>query len=128
MHEKRPVAPAGAPRPYGQGHYSPGIVAGGFVFTSGQGPIEPGSNEIVRGTIAEQVRLTIDNVEQVLLAAGSSLARIVKATIWLADLDDWAAFNEVWAERIGAVPPARSTVRADLIEGMLVEIEVVALA
>lgn len=128
MSEKHAVSPTTAPAPYGGGHYSPGIVANGFVFTSGQGPIAPGGNEIVDGTIAEQANLTIDNLEAILQAAGSSLEQIVKATVYLAQLDHWAAFNEVWRERIGGVPPARTAVRADLIEGMLIEIDVVAVA
>jgi 2-iminobutanoate/2-iminopropanoate deaminase len=112
--------------PYGGGHYSPGIVAGDLVFTSGQGPIAPGTNEILSGSIVEQTNLTVDNLEAILAAAGSSLERIVKATVYLADLDDWAAFNQVWRERIGGVPPARTAIRVDLIEGMLVEIDVIA--
>ena len=104
----------------------PGIVANDLVFTSGQGPIAPGTNEIVGGTIAEQTNLTVDNLEAILEAAGSGLERIVKATVYLADLDDWAAFNDVWRERIGGVPPARTAVRLDLLEGMLVEIDVIA--
>jgi 2-iminobutanoate/2-iminopropanoate deaminase len=128
MDDKRAVAPDTAPDPYSGGHYSPGIVAGGLVFTSGQGPITPGTNAVVHGTVAEQTQLTIDNLEGVLRAAGSSLEHIVKATVFLADLADWETFNAVWQERIGGVPPARTTVRADLLEGMLVEIDAIALA
>ena len=128
MDDKRAVAPATAPAPYSGGYYSPGIVAGGFVFTSGQGPILPGTNEVVLGSVAEQTRLTIDNLENVLRAAGSGLERIVKATVFLADLADWQAFNEVWRERIGGTPPARTAVRADLLAGMRVEIDAIALA
>jgi 2-iminobutanoate/2-iminopropanoate deaminase len=127
MEDKRAVAPTTAPVPYGGGHYSPGIVAGDLVFTSGQGPIRPGSNEIIKGTASEQTHLTIDNLEAILRAAGSGLDRILKATVFLASLDDWAAFNDVWRERIGGVPPARTAVRVDLIEGMLVEIDVIAI-
>ena len=108
MEAKRAVAPATAPNPYG--HYSPGVVAGGLVFTSGQGPMAPGSGEIQRGSVAEQTRLTIDNLEGVLRAAGSGLEQIVKATVFLADLDDWGTFDAVWRERVGGVPPARTTV------------------
>lgn len=128
MQEKRAVAPTTAPDPYSGGHYSPGIVAGGFVFTSGQGPIVPGTNEVVHGAIAEQTQLTIDNIEGVLRAAGSGLDRIVKATVFLADLADWATANAIWRERVGGVPPARTTVRADLLEGMLIEIDAIATA
>jgi 2-iminobutanoate/2-iminopropanoate deaminase len=126
MPDKHAVAPTTAPAPYGGGHYSPGIVAGDLVFTSGQGPIVPGTNEIVGDSVEEQTNLTIDNLGAILDAAGSGLERIVKATVFLADLDDWAAFNDVWRERIGGVPPARTAVRVDLIEGMLIEIDVIA--
>jgi 2-iminobutanoate/2-iminopropanoate deaminase len=126
MQEKRAVSPTTAPAPYGGGHYSPGIVAGDLVFTSGQGPIAPGTNEIRGGSIVEQTNLTVDNLEAILEAAGSGLERIVKATVYLADLDDWATFNQVWRERIGGVPPARTAIRVDLIEGMLVEIDAIA--
>jgi 2-iminobutanoate/2-iminopropanoate deaminase len=127
MHDKRAVAPTTAPAPYGGGHYSPGIVAGGFVFTSGQGPIVPGTGEVVHGTVEEQARLTIDNLEGILQAAGSGLDRLVKATIYLADLADWAAVDAVWRERVDGIPPARAAVRADLLAGMLVEIDAIAL-
>jgi 2-iminobutanoate/2-iminopropanoate deaminase len=126
MDDKRAVAPDTAPDPYSGGHYSPGIVAGGLVFTSGQGPITPGTNDVVHGTIVEQTQLTIDNLDAVLRAGGSGLERIVKATVYLADLADWATVNAIWRERVGGVPPARTTVRADLLEGMLVEIEAIA--
>jgi 2-iminobutanoate/2-iminopropanoate deaminase len=126
MQEKRAISPTTAPVPYGGGHYSPGIVAGDLVFTSGQGPIAPGTNEILSGSIVEQTNLTVDNLEAILAAAGSSLERIVKATVYLADLADWATVNAIWRERVGGVPPARTTVRADLLEGMLVEIDAIA--
>lgn len=128
MEEKRAVAPTTAPDPYSGGHYTPGIAAGSFVFTSGQGPITPGTNAVVHGTVAEQTQLTIDNLESVLRAAGSGLDRIVKATVFLADLADWDAFNAIWRERVGGVPPARTTVGADLLEGMRVEIDAIAIA
>jgi len=126
MDDKRAVTPTTAPRPYSGGHYSPGIVAGGFVFTSGQGPIAPDSNEVLHGTVAEQTQLTIDNLEAVLTAAGSGLHAIVKATVYLADLAEWGEFDAVWAQRIGGIPPARSAVQAALLEGMRVEIDVIA--
>lgn len=128
MTQKHAVSPTTAPAPYGGGHYSPGMVAGGFVFTSGQGPIVPGTNEVAHGSIAEQTQLTIDNLEAVLTAAGSSLDRIVKATVFLADLAHWQIVNNIWAERIGGLPPARTAVQAPLLEGMEVEIDVIALA
>lgn len=128
MEDKHAVAPSTAPAPYSSGNYSPGITAGGFVFTSGQGPIEPGTNTVVHGTVTEQTLLTIDNLEAVLRAAGADLEHIVKATVYLADLADWETFNVIWGERVGGVRPARTTVRADLLEGMRVEIDAIAVA
>ncbi|MDV3127311.1 RidA family protein [Mycobacterium sp. 21AC1] len=128
MTQKHAVSPTTAPAPYGGGHYSPGIVCGDFVFTSGQGPIVPGTGEVAHGSIAEQTQLTIDNLDAVLTAAGSGLDRIVKATVFLADLADWQVVNAVWAERIGGLPPARTAVQATLLAGMGVEIDVIALA
>jgi 2-iminobutanoate/2-iminopropanoate deaminase len=126
MSDKRAVAPPTAPAPYGSGHYSPGIVVNDLVFTSGQGPIAPETNEILAGTITEQTHLTIDNLEAILHAAGSDLERVVKATVYLADLDYWPAFDAVWRDRIGGIPPARTAVRADLLAGMLIEIDLIA--
>lgn len=96
------------------------------MFVSGQGPILPNTNEILKGSVAEQAHLTIDNLQAVLNAAASDLTQIVKATIYLADLADWHVIDRVWAERIGGVPPARCTVGAKLLAGMEIEIDVVA--
>lgn len=128
MSEIIAVTPSTAPTPYSGGHYSPGVVVGGFVFVSGQGPIEPTTNEILTGSIAEQAQLTIDNLQAVLNAAESDLTRIVKATIYLADLADWQVVDRIWAERIGGVPPARCTVGATLLAGMEIEIDVIAVS
>lgn len=111
-----------------KGPYSPAIRAGGFVFVSGQGPIDPKSGEPVKGPIEDQTRLVLENVRAILEAAGSSLDRVVKTTVYLADIQDFAAMNEVYATFFGDQPPARTTIQAaNLPLGIGVEIEAIAL-
>lgn len=121
---KREIRIAAAPAPVGG--YSQGIEAGGFVFTAGQGPADPRTGAVPAG-IAAQTEATIDNVATILAAAGCSLADVVKATVHLADLDDFAGYDEVYRARFPEPRPARTTVQSGLM-GILVEIDVVALA
>jgi 2-iminobutanoate/2-iminopropanoate deaminase len=115
--------------PQAIGPYSQAVVAGGFVFASGQIPIDPATGQFVEGGIAEQTEQVLRNVSRLLAAAGTSLARVVKTTVFLADMNDFAAMNETYARFFGAQPPARSTVQAArLPRDARVEIEVVALA
>ncbi len=110
------------------GPYSQGIAAGGtLVFTAGQIPLD-GSGNLVAGGIAEQTRQVLDNIRAVLEAASSSLGEVVKTTVFLQNLDDFAAMNEVYARYFPDAAPARSTVQvARLPKGALLEIEAVAL-
>ena len=118
-----------APAPFQGAPYSQAIVANGFVFVSGQLGLRPGEQQLVPGGIAEQTEQAFANLRAVLEAAGSGLDRIVKTTVFLQSLGDFAAMNEVYARRVGDAPPARSTVEvAKLPSGALVEIEAVALA
>ncbi|MGB3373901.1 MAG: RidA family protein [Microbacterium sp.] len=126
MNQKIAIASSDAPTPFSAGHYSPAIIAGGLVFVSGQGPILPDTKKILRGSVAEQAELTIDNLSALLTAAGSDLTRIVKATIYLSDLADWGIVDQIWGERVGGIRPARSTVGVSLLAGMDVEIDVIA--
>jgi len=113
-----------APAPVGP--YSQAIVAGGLVFVAGQIPIEPATGEMPDG-IAEQTRLALRNVAAVLDAAGASLADVVKTTVFLQNLDDFAAMNAVYAEVFTDLPPARACVEAArLPRGALIEIEAIA--
>jgi 2-iminobutanoate/2-iminopropanoate deaminase len=117
--------------PKALGPYSQAIVAGGTVYCAGQIPLDPASGNIVAGGVAEQTHQVLKNLRAVLKAAGSDLDRAVKTTVFIKNMNDFAAMNEVYGrpEYFGANPPARSTVEvARLPRDVLVEIEVVALA
>jgi 2-iminobutanoate/2-iminopropanoate deaminase len=110
------------------GPYEQAIKVGDFVYASGQIPLDPKTGNLVEGDIKIQTRRALENLEAVLEAAGSSLDRVVKTTVFLKNIADFAAMNEVYAEYLGAAKPARSTVAvADLPRGALVEIDLVAL-
>ncbi|GAB6062445.1 RidA family protein [Deferrisoma palaeochoriense] len=124
---KRIVSTDQAPKAIGP--YSQAVVAGGFVFCSGQIPLDPETGEMVAGDIREQTRRVLENLRAVLEAAGSGLERVVKTTVFLADMGDFAAMNEVYAGFFPDRPPARAAVAvAALPKGARVEIEAVALA
>lgn len=115
--------------PQAIGPYSQAVVAGGFVFLSGQIPLDPATGQFVEGGIAEQTEQVLRNLSKVLEAAGTSLARVVKTTVFLADMSDFAAMNEVYGRSFNENPPARSTVQAArLPRDARVEIDVIALA
>jgi 2-iminobutanoate/2-iminopropanoate deaminase len=107
------------------GAYSPGIVAEGrFVYVSGQGPLRDGA--VVGETVAEQTRITLENLAAVLAEAGATLADVVRCGVFLADIGDFATMNDVYAEHFPQPLPARTTVGAALAAGMKVEIDCVA--
>jgi len=109
------------------GPYSQAIVAGSFVYTAGQVALDPATMELVAGGVAEQTDRALKNLAAVLAEAGTSLARVVKTTVYLVDMADFAAMNEVYARHFGSHRPARSTVAvAGLPKGARVEIDVVA--
>jgi len=117
-----------ASAPAAVGPYSQAIVAGGMVFASGQIGLDPGTGKLVDGGVEAQARRALDNLGQVLAAAGSSWEGIAKTTLFLADMADFAAVNAVYAERFEGAPPARSTVAVSgLPLGALVEVEAIAL-
>jgi 2-iminobutanoate/2-iminopropanoate deaminase len=112
------------------GPYSQGIKAGDFVFTAGQGGLDPATGKFVEGGIGEQTRQTLKNIQAILEAAGTSLDRVVKVSVFLQDIADFAAMNAVYAEFFppDKNPPARTTVQAAKLPlGALVEMDVVAL-
>ena len=110
------------------GPYSQAVCAGGFLFASGQIPIDPATGEMVNGDARAQTTRVLENVRAVLEAGGSSFERVVKSTVFLLDLADFAAMNEVYATYFPHAPPARSTIQvARLPRDARVEIEIVAL-
>ncbi len=122
----RVVATAQAPAAIGP--YSQAIAANGFVYTAGQVALDPGTMDLVPGDVAAQTEQVFANLRHVLEAAGTSLARVVKTTVFLVDMADFAAMNAVYAKHFGDHRPARSTVAVSgLPKGARVEIEVVAL-
>ena len=111
------------------GPYEQAIKVGGFVFTAGQIPLDPKTGNMIEGGIAAQTKRVLENLKGVLEASGSSLDKVVKATVFLKHIADFAAMNEVYAEYLGGSKPARSTVAvAELPRGALIEIDLVALA
>ena len=115
--------------PLAIGPYSQGIRFGHFIFTAGQVGIDRSTGELVAGGIEAQTRQALTNLRHVLQAGGSELSRVVKTTVFLKSMEDFAAMNAVYAEFLPAEPPARSTVAvAALPKGALVEIECIALA
>ena len=117
-----------APAPFQGAPYSQAIRIGDLVFVSGQLALRPGETELAGGSIGEQTEQIFANLRAILEAAGSSLDRLVKTTVFLTSLDDFAGMNEVYARHVGDRPPARATVEiAGLPSGALVEIEAIAL-
>ena len=111
------------------GPYSQAIRANGFVFVSGQIPFDPATGQLVEGDIARQTERVLENLKGIVEAAGSSLERVVKTTVYLKDITDFATMNEVYARYFPANPPARATVEvARLPRDARVEIELIAMA
>ena len=124
---KTVIATANAPAAIGP--YSQGIRTGNLIFTAGQIPLDPATQQVVAAGITEQTTQVMENLKAVLEAGGSSLDRVVKATVFLTDFNDFAAMNEVYGAYLGknGAPPARTTVEVSkLPRNVLVEIELVA--
>ena len=116
-----------APAPFQGAPYSQAIKSGGLVFVSGQLALKPGDKELSGGDIGSQTEQVFANLRAILEEAGSSLGNLVKTTVFLQDLGDFAGMNDVYAKHVGDRPPARSTVEvAKLPSGALVEIEAIA--
>jgi 2-iminobutanoate/2-iminopropanoate deaminase len=115
--------------PKALGPYSQAVIANGFVFASGQIPIDPANNQLIEGDIAAQTERVLENLKAVLEAAGSSLAQVVKTSVFLKDMGDFAKMNEVYARYFPENPPARATVEAlRLPRDVKIEIECIATA
>jgi 2-iminobutanoate/2-iminopropanoate deaminase len=124
---KEIIATNGAPAAIGP--YSQAVRVGNLVFTAGQIPLDPATQQVVEGNIVEQTRRVLENLKAVLEAAGSSLDKVVKSTVFLKDFNDFAAMNEVYGAYLGSngAAPARSTVEVSkLPRNVLVEIELIA--
>jgi 2-iminobutanoate/2-iminopropanoate deaminase len=110
------------------GPYEQAIKANGFIYTAGQIPIDPKTGNFVEGGVTAQTRQVLENLKAVLEAGGSALDRVIKATVFLKNMADFAAMNEIYTQYLGSAKPARSTVAvAELPRGALIEIDLVAL-
>jgi len=124
--QKQIVRTASAPKAIGP--YEQAVKVGDFIYASGQIPLDPATGNLVENNITIQTRQVMENLKAVLSAAVSSLERVVKTTVFLKNISDFAAMNEVYGEYLGDVKPARSTVAvADLPRGALVEIDLIAI-
>ena len=124
--ENRSVLTDKAPKPIGP--YSQAVIAGDFIFTAGQVPVDPATNKVVEGDVQEQARRSLENIKAVLEAAGSSMNKVVKVTVFLKDMNDFAQVNEIYTQYFTENKPARSAVQvAKLPLDVMVEIEAIAL-
>ena len=115
--------------PQAIGPYSQAIKANGFVFASGQIAIDPSTQQVVAGDVAAQTERVLRNLSEILEAAGSGLGEVVRCTVFLKSMDDFASMNQVYGKYFSSAPPARSTVEvARLPKDVLVEIDVISLA
>lgn len=120
-----PVSTPQAPAP--AGHYSQAVIFNGIVYVAGQLPIDPATGEKRLGGIEEQTKQVLKNLSAILAAAGSELSRVLKVTVYVADIGQWDAVNEVYAHFFGAHKPARTVVSArELHHGFLIEIDAIA--
>jgi 2-iminobutanoate/2-iminopropanoate deaminase len=127
--DKEAIRTEAAPAPFQGAPYSQAIRAGGLLFVSGQVALRPGSSEPASDAIGAQTEQVFANLRAILEAAGSSLDRIVKTTVYLTDLGDFQAMNEVYKQHVGETPPARATIEVSkLPAGSRIEIEAIALA
>jgi 2-iminobutanoate/2-iminopropanoate deaminase len=125
MLERKIVSTKLAPAP--KGPYSQGVIAGDFVFVAGQGPVDPQSGRLILGDIRSECELTLKNIEAIIAASGAKLADVTRCTVYLRDLQDFGAMNEVYQRYFSHNPPARTTIGAsNLLGDIKVEIDAVA--
>lgn len=121
---KQIIRTPNAPNPAGP--YNQAVVAGNTIYVAGQGPIDPKTGKVVAGTIEEQATLTFENIQAILQAAGSSLGDVVQVTAYLADLSDFARYNEVYKKYFTEPFPARATVGCQLLMHTFIEVACIA--
>ena len=121
---KKVVFTGDAPKPVGP--YSQAVVCGGFVFVSGQIPIDPETSKIVEGDVEVQAVRVLENIKNILVSVGLTLDDVVKTSVFLSDLGDFQVFNSVYGRFFGEDAPARTTVQAGLMSGVLVEVDAIA--
>ena len=122
--EKEVIIPKGGVKPLAP--YSPGIRLGELVFTSGQIGLNPQTGKLVSGGVLQETRQALNNLTQILIAAGSSLKHVVKVTVYLKDIQDYGRVNQVYAEFFTHKPPARAIIQGDLPAGATVELDAIA--
>jgi 2-iminobutanoate/2-iminopropanoate deaminase len=123
--KKRIITTNNAPKAIGP--YSQGVLAGDFLFVSGQIPIDPKTNQIIEGDIALQTKQVMENIKGILESGGASMNNVVKATLYIKDMDEYGRINEVYSAYLGNVQPARSTVEVKrLPKDVRIEIDVIA--
>jgi len=124
--EKKVVFTEKAPKPIGP--YSQAIIAGNLIFTAGQIPIDPATNQVVQGNIKEQTRRVLENLRAILESVGATFDDVVKVTIYMKDLNEFSAMNEVYSEYFKNSPPARTTVEVSrLPRDVRIEIDLIAI-
>ncbi len=124
--EKKVVFTEKAPKPIGP--YSQAIIAGNLIFTAGQIPIDPATNQVVQGDIKEQTRRVLENLRAILESVGATFDDVVKVTIYMKDLNEFSAMNEVYSEYFKNSPPARTTVEVSrLPRDVRIEIDLIAI-
>ncbi|CUS89660.1 endoribonuclease L-PSP [Candidatus Kryptobacter tengchongensis] len=123
--EKKIVYTEKAPKPVGP--YSQAVIAGDFIFTAGQIPIDPKTNQVVQGDIKEQTKQVLENLKAVLEASGATFDDVVKVTVYMRDLNEFSAMNEIYSEYFKNSPPARTTVEVSrLPRDVKIEIDLIA--
>ena len=120
------ITPPGVPAP--RGPYSPAVRAGGFIYVAGQVPVDPVTNQSVLGDIRQETRQVLSNVKRILEGCGATMADVVRTTVYLADVKDFAAMNEVYAEFFGEARPARTTIAVAALPLPNAKVEVDAIA
>jgi len=123
MSERKVILTPKAPQP--RGPYSQAVVHDGIIYISGQGPVDPVTNKIIRGTMEQETARTLENIKILVTEAGSKLENIIKITCFLSDMNDYVVFNNTYKKYFIEKPPARSTIEAKLPAGMKIGMDAI---